>query len=86
VDENPWCFQCNEAHWKHECPYSSGGHQQINNIDHFIEGPQINIAIEEHQECYNPKLHHTCSPGIRPTHIPSLPKHLLKNLFENPLG
>jgi hypothetical protein len=35
---------------------------------------------------YNPKLHHTCLPGIRPTHIPSLPKHLLKNLFENPLG
>jgi hypothetical protein len=34
--------------------------------------------------CYNPKLHHTCLPGIRPTHIPSLPKHLLRNLFENP--
>jgi hypothetical protein len=27
------------------------------------------------QCCYNPKLHHTCLPGIRPTHIPSLPKH-----------
>jgi hypothetical protein len=50
VDENPWCFQCSEAHWEHEFPYSSGGHQQINNIDHFIEGPQINITIEEHQE------------------------------------
>jgi hypothetical protein len=24
--------------------------------------------------CYNPKLHHTCLPGIRPTYIPSLPK------------
>jgi hypothetical protein len=36
--------------------------------------------------CYNPKLHHTCLPGIRPTHILSLPKNLLKNLFENPLG
>jgi hypothetical protein len=39
VDENPWCFQCSEAHWEHECPYSSGGHQQVNNIDYFIEGP-----------------------------------------------
>jgi hypothetical protein len=19
VDENPWCFQCGEAHWEHEC-------------------------------------------------------------------
>jgi hypothetical protein len=25
-------------------------------------------------DCYNPKLHHTCLPGIRPIHIPSLPK------------
>jgi hypothetical protein len=24
--------------------------------------------------CYNPKLHHTCLPSIRPTHIHSLPK------------
>ena len=32
--------------------------------------------------CYNPKLHHTCLPGIRPTHIPSLPKHLLNNSLE----
>jgi hypothetical protein len=36
-------------------------------------------------DCYKPKLHHTCLPGIRPIHIPSLPKHLLNNLFENPL-
>jgi hypothetical protein len=50
VDENPWCFQCNEAHWEHECPYSNSGHQQVNNIDHFIEVPQINITTEEHQE------------------------------------
>jgi hypothetical protein len=50
VDENPWCFQCSEAHWEHECPCSSGGHQQVNNIDYFIEGPQINITAEEHQE------------------------------------
>jgi hypothetical protein len=50
VDENPWCFQCSEAHWEHECPYSSGGHQQVNNIDYFTEGPQINITAEEHQE------------------------------------
>jgi hypothetical protein len=38
VDENPWCFQCSEAHWEHECPCSSGSHQQVNNIDYFIEG------------------------------------------------
>jgi hypothetical protein len=50
VDENPWCFQCSEAHWEHECPCSSGDHQQVNNIDYFIEGPQINTTIEEHQE------------------------------------
>jgi hypothetical protein len=24
-------------------------------------------------QCYNSKLHHTCLPGIKPTHIPSLP-------------
>jgi hypothetical protein len=50
VDENPWCFQCSEAHWEHECPCNSGGHQQVNNIDYFMEGPQINITAEEHQE------------------------------------
>jgi hypothetical protein len=50
VDKNPWCFQCSEAHWEHECPYNSGDHQQVNNIDHFIEGPQINITTEEHQK------------------------------------
>jgi hypothetical protein len=26
VDENPWCFQCSEAHWEHECPCNSGDH------------------------------------------------------------
>jgi hypothetical protein len=50
VDENPWCFQCSESHWEDECPYSSGAHQQVSNIDYFEEGPQINITIEEHQE------------------------------------
>jgi hypothetical protein len=50
MDENPWYFQCSESHWEDECPYSSGGHQQVNNIDYFEEGPQINITIEEHQE------------------------------------
>jgi hypothetical protein len=48
MNENPWCFQCSEAQWEHECPYNSGDHQQVNNIDHFIEGPQINITTEEH--------------------------------------
>jgi hypothetical protein len=37
VDENPWCFQCSEAHWEHEFPCSDGGHQQVNNIGHVIE-------------------------------------------------
>jgi hypothetical protein len=41
VDENPWCLQCSEAHWEHECPYNNGGHDQINNVGHVIEGPQI---------------------------------------------
>jgi hypothetical protein len=47
VDENPWCFQCSEAHWEHECPYNGGDHQQ--------EGPQINITAEKHQEAKEEK-------------------------------
>jgi hypothetical protein len=52
VDENPWCLQCSEAHWEHECPYNNGGHYQVNNVGHVIEGPQIclNITPEEHRE------------------------------------
>jgi hypothetical protein len=50
VDENPWCLECSEAHWEHECPYNNNGHQQVNNMDHFMEGPQINITDAEHQE------------------------------------
>jgi hypothetical protein len=49
VDENPWCLECSEAHWEHECPYNSG-HQQVNNMDCFMEFPQINITDAEHQE------------------------------------
>jgi len=48
VDENPWCLECSEAHWEHECPYN-GGHQQVNNMDCFMELPQINITDAEHQ-------------------------------------
>jgi hypothetical protein len=50
VDENPWCFQCSEAQWEHEFPYSNGGHQQVKHIGHIIECPQINITAKEHQE------------------------------------
>jgi hypothetical protein len=52
VDENPWCMQCSESHWEHECPYNNGGHDQVNIMDHTIEDPQIclNISPEEHQE------------------------------------
>jgi hypothetical protein len=39
VDENPWCFQCSEAHWENECPYNGDDHQQ--------ESPQINLTAEE---------------------------------------
>jgi len=39
VDENPWCFQCSEAHWENECPHNGNDHQQ--------ESPQINITAEE---------------------------------------
>jgi hypothetical protein len=49
VDENPWCLECSEAHWEHECPYNVD-HQQVNNIDCFMEFPQINITDIEHQE------------------------------------
>jgi hypothetical protein len=41
VDENPWCLQCSEAHWEHECPYNNGGHDQVNNVGHVIEGPRF---------------------------------------------
>jgi hypothetical protein len=44
VDENPWFLECSEAHWEHECPYNNNGHQQVNNMEHFMEGPQINIT------------------------------------------
>jgi hypothetical protein len=50
VDENPWCLECSEAHWEHECPYNNNGHQQVNNMDHFMGVPQINITNAEHQE------------------------------------
>jgi hypothetical protein len=50
VDENPWCLECSEAHWEHECPYNNNGHQQVNNMDHFMGVPQINITDAEHQE------------------------------------
>jgi hypothetical protein len=49
VDENPWCLGCSEGHWEHEFPYNSG-HQQVNNMDCFMEFPQINITDAEHQE------------------------------------
>jgi hypothetical protein len=49
VDENTWCLECSEAHWEHKFPYSSG-HQQVNNMDFFMEFPQINITDAEHQE------------------------------------
>ena len=52
VKENPWCFQCRESHWEHECPLNNGEHDQVNIINHTIEGPQcfLNITLEEHQE------------------------------------
>jgi hypothetical protein len=52
VDENPWCLQCSESQWENECPYNNGGHDQVNIMNHTIEGPQIclNISPEEHQE------------------------------------
>jgi hypothetical protein len=50
VDENPWCLECSEAHWEHECPNNNDGHQQVNNIGHVMEGPQINITAAEHRE------------------------------------
>jgi hypothetical protein len=49
VDENPSFLECNEAHWEHEFPYNVG-HQQVNNMDCFMEFPQKNITDAEHQE------------------------------------
>jgi hypothetical protein len=33
--------------------------------------------------CYNPNFHQTCLSGIRPSQIPSLPKHFWTNLLKN---
>jgi hypothetical protein len=44
--------------------------QVVITTEKCLEGPVNNALIQ----CYNPKLHHTCLPGIRTTHIPSLPK------------
>ena len=41
--------------------------------DEDVEAFLCTISIIQ-PDCYNPKLHHTCLPGIKPTHIPSLPK------------
>jgi hypothetical protein len=45
VDENPWCFQCSEAHWENECPHNGNDHQQ--------ESPEINTTEEEHYQFIN---------------------------------
>jgi hypothetical protein len=52
VDENPWCLQCRDLHWEHECPLNNGEQDQVNITDHTIEGPQccLNVTLEEHQE------------------------------------
>ena len=51
VDENPWCLQCSESHWEHECPFNNGNHDQVNIVDNTIENPQyfLNVTLEEHQ-------------------------------------
>jgi hypothetical protein len=49
IDENPWCLECNEAHWENECPYNAS-QQQVNNLDCFMNLPQINITDIEHQQ------------------------------------
>jgi hypothetical protein len=49
IDENPWCLECSEEHWEHECPYNVG-QQQVNNMDYFMNFPQINIKDIEHQQ------------------------------------
>jgi hypothetical protein len=61
------------------------GYYPGNDVERAL-AQNIKNTYDDVEKCYNPKLHHICLPGIRPTHIPSLPKHLLKNLFENPLG
>jgi hypothetical protein len=52
VDENPWCLQCRDSHWEHECPLKKGEHDQVNIVNHTIESPQycLNFTLEGHQE------------------------------------
>jgi TRAP-type C4-dicarboxylate transport system substrate-binding protein len=49
VDEKPWCLECSEAHWEHECLYNAS-QQQVNNLVFFMNFPQINITDIEHQQ------------------------------------
>jgi hypothetical protein len=49
VDENPRCLECSEAHWENECPHNAS-QQQVNNLDRFMNLPQINITNIEHQQ------------------------------------
>jgi hypothetical protein len=53
VEENPWCFQCRESHWEHECPLNNGDSDQVNIMSHaLVEEPQmcLNITLEQHEE------------------------------------
>jgi hypothetical protein len=53
VDETPWCFQCRDAHWEHECPMNNGDPDQVNIMNYvFTEEPQVclNITLEQHEE------------------------------------
>jgi hypothetical protein len=59
-----------------KCKYSfytreSHVSRRVKNIQPFQ--PYAHDSLPQ-TECYNPKLHHTCFLGIRPTHIPSLQK------------
>jgi hypothetical protein len=43
-----------------------------------MEGEPLDVEMETPEEdgtCYNPKLHQTCLPGIRPSHLTSFPSH-----------
>jgi hypothetical protein len=52
VEENSWCLQYKESHWEHKCPLNNGKRDQVNIINHTIEGPEccLNITLEEHEE------------------------------------
>jgi hypothetical protein len=47
----------------------------VNGYSGFVNDVCMKKRWIPQPRCYNPKLHHTCIPGIRPSHLLFLPSH-----------